>query len=143
MNINVKLFEDKFMPIRAHESDAGADLKVRVTTHLPQLTRVLVPTGVYVEIPYRYVGFLVPRSSLSKNDIIMANSIGVIDADYRGELMVPLLYIGTNEFGTTVEENVRIAQLLVVPVALPKFIRINELSDTTRGEGGFGSTGTK
>jgi dUTP pyrophosphatase len=143
MNINVKLFEDKFVPIRAHESDAGADLKVRITTHLPKLTRVLVPTGVHVEIPYGYVGFLVPRSSLSKNDIIMANSIGVIDADYRGELMVPLVYIGTNEFGTTVEENVRIAQLLVMPVALPKFIRVNELSDTVRGEGGFGSTGTK
>jgi dUTP pyrophosphatase len=57
--------------------------------------------------------------------------------------MVPLVYIGTNEFGTTVEENVRIAQLLVMPVALPKFIRVNELSDTVRGEGGFGSTGTK
>lgn len=139
--IRTVLDRESLLPIRAYDTDAGADLKARDTVWLKQFTRTLVPTGVRVEIPSGYVGLLVPRSSLSKKEIILSNSVGIIDASYRGELLVALTYIGTNESGCTIITEDRIAQLLIVPIALPKFIQVHDLEDTARGVGGFGSTG--
>lgn len=141
MPLNVKLHNDACEPKRAHPSDAGADLVARHAVWLDRHKRTLVPTGVFVEIPVGYVGLLVPRSSLSKNSIIMTNSVGIIDSDYRGEIMASLMYIGDNEHGYTIVTGDRIVQLIMVPIWLPKFNIVDELSETSRGHGGFGSTG--
>lgn len=138
-------------PLRAHPTDAGLDLAAREEVLLDVRKRVLVSTGVQVRIPKGYVGLLVPRSSLSKNNIILTNSCGVIDSDYRGELLVSLMYLGNPETGIGIEDHrhisrgERIAQLLVVPIALPEVKVVYEddedWNNTERGTGGFGSTG--
>lgn len=139
--LKTKILTDKCKPNRAYPSDAGADLIARNHTWLQKDKRTLVPTGVYVEIPTGYVGILAPRSSLSKNNIIMTNSVGIIDSSYRGELMASLMYIGDNEYGYTISAGERIVQLIVMPIILPIFNIVDELSTTDRGQGGFGSTG--
>ena len=140
-SIEVQLDDKKYMPSRAHASDAGADLFVKQTNWLAPFKRTLVPTGVRVSIPVGYVGLLIPRSSLSKCEIILSNSVGVIDSDYRGEILVALTYIGSNEHGVSVTSGDKIAQLLIVPIMLPEFIEVDKLEDTVRGSNGFGSTG--
>ena len=109
--------------------------------------RVLVGTGVRVRIPEDHVGLLFPRSSLSKFGVQMTNSVGVIDSDYRGEIMASLMYNGTTGWNAyVIPKHERIVQLVVVPV--PHFVtKIDEHSteeqwnNTARGTGGFGSTG--
>lgn len=127
-------------PIRAFPTDAGADLSVQITTILPKGVRVLVPTGVKVSIPEGYVGLLVPRSSISKTHITMANSVGVIDSTYRGMIMAALVYDGPKE-EFVLDAGVKIVQLLIMPVALPHYVEVVHLAETVRGESGFGSTG--
>lgn len=139
--INIKVDSAECMPIRAHKYDAGADLVAKRYTVLDRNIRTLVPTGVYTEIPEGFVGLLFPRSSLSKNKIVMTNSVGVIDSEYRGEILASLMYIGDRDF-EVIEQYTRIVQLVVVPVLLPEFNTVDELTDTFRGSGGFGSTGT-
>lgn len=139
------------LPVRAHPTDAGADLVATEDTLMTKGFRVLVKTGVSVKIPKGYVGLLVPRSSLSKRNIIMTNSIGVIDSDYRGEIMASLEYCGKrpSEFmapdyidHTHIDAGERIVQLLIVPIVLAEFVPFEgEWNDTERGSGGFGSTG--
>jgi dUTP pyrophosphatase len=136
------IWEEGCEPTRANPSDAGADLVSKERVLLFSKERTLVKTGVKVEIPVGHVGLLFPRSSLSKQDIIMTNSVGVIDSDYRGELMASLMYIG-DESGVWIGQGDRIVQLVVVPIVLPKFKLVETLDTTARGEGGFGSTGTK
>jgi dUTP pyrophosphatase len=138
--MKIKVDNSQCIPKRAHSLDAGADLIAKELTWMPKYTRVLVKTGVYVEIQPGYVGLLVPRSSLSKNDIIMTNSVGVIDSEYRGEIMASLMYTGIMD-NYCIQQGTKIVQLLVVPIALPEFEVVNELNDTARGVGGFGSTG--
>lgn len=138
--INYKLLTEGCEPKRAHATDAGADLMCSNSIYLPQGERTLVPTGVSVEIPSGYVGLLIPRSSLSKEGITMTNSIGVIDAEYRGEIFASLMYNG--EFVEKyLAKFTKIVQLVIMPIALPKFNKTEELSKTIRGSGGFGSTG--
>lgn len=137
----IKVAREDLIPNRAFPSDAGADLVAKDTVWLQPFKRTLVPTGVHVEIPIGYVGLLFPRSSLSKQNIVMTNSVGVIDADYRGEIMASLMYIGNNESGEHVLQGERIVQLVMVPIMLPRFVTVDELSETERGKGGFGSTG--
>jgi len=138
--IYIQLENPNNIPFRANPSDAGADLCAKEDTYLLKNTRTLVKTGVRIEIPVGYVGLLVPRSSLSKHNIIMTNSVGVIDASYRGEIMASLMYIGElPEY--TIYKDERIVQLLIMPIILPGFIPISKLSETPRGAGGFGSTG--
>lgn len=149
--LEVRLGSYDNIPKRAHPTDAGLDLAARDEVTLDVRKRVLVKTGVQVRIPKGYVGLLVPRSSLSKNNIILTNSCGVIDSDYRGELLVSLMYLGTpDNFGNIedhrhISKGERIAQLLIVPIALPSVKVIYEddedWNDTARGTGGFGSTG--
>lgn len=147
----VKLSNANCMPKRAHPTDAGADLVSREDVFLSKGKRTLIPTGVFVEIPHGYVGLLVPRSSLSKRNIVMTNSVGIIDAEYRGEIMASLMYLGDNssdfasdthqDSGGYIAKYERIVQLVIVPVLLADFTVVDELSDTVRGTGGFGSTG--
>lgn len=136
----------ELLPQRANPTDAGLDLKCRETTQLPHNVRVLVGTGVSVKIPQGFVGLLVARSSLSKKGIILANGVGVIDSDYRGEIMAPLVYIPMSQNPTAMQElqkDERIVQLVVMPISLCKPIEYQGDSwiDTERGLGGFGSTG--
>ena len=130
------------LPVYSSELAAGADLyaclesEVRI---LPGET-ALIPTGIAVAISAGYGGFVFARSGLSvKMGLAPANKVGVIDADYRGEILVSLY----NQSGQvrTVKGGDRIAQLVVLPVATADFVEVEELSETTRGAGGFGSTG--
>lgn len=142
--LEVRLERSELEPERAHLTDAGLDLRSKVEVTLARGNRALVGTGVQVRIPVGYVGLLIPRSSLSKKYIVMLNSVGVIDADYRGELMACLQYTGTQDW-MIIDKNERIVQLIIVPIALPEvLVRYQDeynWNDTARGTGGFGSTG--
>lgn len=101
---------------------------------------MLVRTGLVVEIPPGWYGLLVPRSGLaSKRGLTLANSPGIIDADYRGEVMVALINMG--DHGFQVDKHMRIAQLIICPYLHVAVDEVQEISDTDRGNGGFGSTG--
>lgn len=142
--LEVRVERDELTPTRAHPTDAGLDLRSKVECVLSRGNRTLVGTGVRVKVPVGYVGFLIPRSSLSKKGIIVLNSVGVIDADYRGEIMACLQYTGTQDW-VVIDKNERIVQLVIVPIALvdvlPRYVSEEEWNDTERGTGGFGSTG--
>lgn len=145
--MKTKLDHPACMPVRANPTDAGLDLRCKQTTTLQVGIRTLVGTGVYVKIPRGYVGLLFPRSSLSKQGITMTNSVGVIDADYRGEIMASLQFNGLpgNPNEIEVPAGERIVQLVVVPI-LSVVPDVGDWSDdlwfdTNRGAGGFGSTG--
>ena len=143
-DLEVRLERSDLEPTRANPTDAGLDLRSKEEVHLEIGKRTLVGTGVQVKIPVGYVGFLIPRSSLSKRSIGMTNSIGVIDSDYRGEIMASLIYWGTEAEGV-IAKGERIVQLVIVPIALPEvLVRYQDdedWNDTARGTGGFGSTG--
>ena len=100
----------------------------------------MIPTGLAMELPTGYVGLIFARSSMGvKRDLAPANKVGVVDSDYRGEFMVALHNHGSRE--QRVENGERIAQLVIAPVFTPGFTEVQQLSDTARGTGGFGSTG--
>jgi dUTP pyrophosphatase len=129
------------LPKRAHPTDAGADLYSVDNFHLIPGAKNLFDTGVAVAIPEGFVGLIFNRSSQGKSGIKLANSVGVIDSDYRGNLKV-LLENQSEDFTYVVEAGVtKIAQLVVVPILLPEFKEYDSLDSTQRGTGGFGSTG--
>ena len=133
------LVEDKaFLPKRANPSDAGADLMSVEDLEIYPGEQKLVGTGVAVKIPQGYAGFVFNRSSQGKKGITMPHSVGVIDADYRGEIKVLLKNISEDPY--KIQRGDRIAQLVIMPVLIPEFTDI--WNDTQRGTGGFGSTGT-
>ena len=131
------------IPHYQSEDAAGMDLHAAVERPLvvsPGDT-ALVPCGFAMAIPTGYEAQVRPRSGLAtKHGITMPNAPGTIDADYRGEVMVPLINLGREEF--TVEPDMRIAQMVIAPVARVRILEVEELSETARGTGGFGSTGT-
>lgn len=138
--MKIKLLDEKCLPLKAHTYDAGYDLKARKETSVfPQDTE-FIPTGVCVEIPSGYVGLLFPRSSISKTPLRMANSCGVIDSGFTGEIKVPLYNTSEVEI-RDIEQYDKIAQLVIVPCMNFELEQVDELDDTERGEGGFGSTG--
>lgn len=125
------------LPQRAHPTDAGADLFSLGTHEIYPGEQKLVDTGVAVKIPRGFVGLIYNRSSQGKKGITIPHSVGVIDADYRGNLMVLLKNIGEDPY--KIESGDRVAQLVIQPVVLTEFV--DSWNDTTRGTGGFGSTG--
>jgi dUTP pyrophosphatase len=125
------------LPQRAHPSDAGADLFSNEHCEIYPGEQKLVDTGVAVKIPRGFAGFIYNRSSQGKRGITIPHSVGVIDADYRGNLKVLLKNISEDPYVITVGD--RIAQLVVQRVELPTFR--DAWNDTQRGTGGFGSTG--
>jgi dUTP pyrophosphatase len=125
------------LPERAHPSDAGADLFSNEHCEIYPGEQKLVDTGVAVKIPRGFAGFIYNRSSQGKRGITIPHSVGVIDADYRGNLKVLLKNISEDPYVITVGD--RIAQLVVQRVELPTFR--DAWNDTQRGTGGFGSTG--
>lgn len=139
-----KINENAIIPTYGTKYSAGADLyalldsKIEIKPH----ETVFVHTGISVEIPEGYCGLIFARSSMgAKRGLAPANKVGVIDSDYRGEIMVALH--NHSEIAQTVDQGERIAQLAIVPFLKAEFEVADELSDTTRGAGGFGSTGTK
>ena len=139
-----KLRENAQMPTYGSEYAAGADMYAAIdeaVTIEPNETK-FIPTGLAFEIPEGYAGFIYARSGLaSKKGLAPANKVGVVDADYRGEVMVALHNHGTE--AQTVEAGERIAQMIIAPFITANFIFSDELDDTVRGAGGFGSTGRK
>ena len=139
-----KLSNDAIIPTYGSADAAGADLYANIEdneTFLPHETK-LIKTGIAMAIPKGLVGLVFARSGLaSKRGLAPANKVGVIDADYRGEIMVALHNHTSEE--KTIEKNERIAQIAFIPYIKGNFNVVEELSETARGEGGFGSTGTR
>ena len=135
-----RLHDGATVPTRAYEGDAGLDLAACERVELGPGERASVGTGLTVAIPDGHAGFVQPRSGLAaRHGITILNTPGLIDAGYRGELRVVLLNTDRSE-RFVVEPGMRIAQLVVVPVALPKPTEVSELPDSERGEKGFGSS---
>ena len=139
-----KLSPDAKLPVYGSENAAGADLYalceniVRIGAN----ETAIVHTGIAAEIPTGYVGMIFARSGLAtKKGLAPANKVGVIDSDYRGEIRVALH--NHSKYEQTIEPYERVAQLVILPYAFARFEETEELSQTGRGEGGFGSTGTK
>ncbi len=129
------------LPTYAHPGDAGADLVAAEGVTLAPGQRALVGTGVRIALPEGFAAFVVPRSGLAaKHGITIVNSPGTVDAGYRGEIKVSLLNTDTENAYEVVPGD-RIAQMIVMPVTQVTFVPVDELPDSTRGEGGFGSTG--
>jgi dUTP pyrophosphatase len=129
------------VPAYAHPGDAGADLVAAEAVRLEPGQRALVPTGVRIALPEGHAAFVVPRSGLAaKHGITIVNAPGTVDAGYRGEIKVSLLNTDSSS-AYDVAVGDRIAQLIVMPVARANFIPVDELEESTRGTGGFGSTG--
>ena len=143
MNVNVrKLSENARLPVYGSPCAAGADLYAAEGAEIPAGETVFLHTGIAVELPQGTVGLVYARSGLAcRQDLAPANKVGVIDSDYRGEVMVALHNHGAHP--RRVEAGERIAQLVVAPYYTVSFTEAEQLSDTARGEGGFGSTGNK
>ena len=143
MNINIKkLHPDAILPRYGSADAAGADLcSIEEATLAPGETK-LIHTGLAMAIPQGYGGFIFARSGLAtKRGLAPANKVGVIDADYRGEIMVALFNQSGEE--QAILKGERIAQLVLLPCPQAEFTLCDELEETDRGQGGFGSTGRK
>lgn len=139
-----KLNGNAIVPAYGSEFAAGADLYACLENEItvePHRT-VLIPTGIAIELPVGYAGLIYARSGLAtKKGLAPANKVGVVDCDYRGEVKVALH--NHSEVPQVVAAGERVAQLVITPYLTAEFIEKDELSDTVRGAGGFGSTGTK
>jgi dUTP pyrophosphatase len=134
-----RLRPDAHIPEAAYDGDAGLDLAACDHVALGAGERAVVSTGVAVEIPEGYAGFVQPRSGLAaRHGIGIVNSPGLIDSGYRGEIRVVLLNTGVEPF--SIEPGMRIAQLVVVPVAAVRLVEVDELAASDRGIRGFGSS---
>lgn len=125
------------IPTYAKEGDAGMDLTCVGLTVTQKYTEY--NTGLAIEIPEGYVGLVFPRSSVSEKDLVLANSVGVIDSMYRGEVKVRFKRVGDMPFDTYFIGD-KVAQIIIIPYPHIRFEEVEELSTTERGEGGFGST---
>lgn len=136
MNVKIKRLNDKaILPTKAHATDAGYDLYASSCHYEDGMLHY--GTGIAVEIPEGYVGLVFPRSSIANTHLTLSNSVGVIYSGYRGEVMAKFRKGGSR--GYHVGE--RIAQLIIIPYLEVTFEEVDELSDSDRGEGGYGSTG--
>ncbi len=134
-----KLHPDAVIPKYAKESDAGLDL---VATSIKENTtfQITYGLGIALEIPEGFVGLVFPRSSIRNTELMLSNSVGVIDAGYRGELQATFNKSnGLDSISYKVGD--RVCQIIIIPYPPIEFEEVNELSNTERGEGGFGSTG--
>lgn len=131
------------VPAYAHPGDAGADLHSAQSLVIEPGRRATVGTGVSIALPDGYVGFVVPRSGLAmRSGISIVNSPGTVDAGYRGEIRITLLNTDLDE-PFVIEVGDRIAQLIIAPVSRAQFVPVATLPGSSRGDGGFGSTGLR
>lgn len=162
MQIKVKLTDGASLPVHAKAGDAGMDLTSRQTVEIAPGGTVKVGTGVWMEIPDGYYGEIVPRSGMaSKRGVTIANTPGTIDSGYRGEIMLPLhnmapshVWVETdperhfwtllpNNEKVVIEQGERVAQIIIKKYEKIECVEVDSLSDTERGDGGFGSTGRR
>lgn len=152
MEVKIKrLYEDSLIPTKAHATDAGYDLYAHSKSY-DNDGNVVYGCGVAMEIQQGYVGLVFPRSSNARKDLILSNSVGVIDSGYRGEIMLKfkqtpqefadasgtfVTYQYTKDYGL----GERIGQIIIMPYPEIEFIEVDELSDSERGAGGYGSSG--
>jgi dUTP pyrophosphatase len=144
--MTIKIINKSQHPLPNYETiaSAGMDLRADLTAPitLVPLGRVIVKTGLFIELPIGYEAQVRPRSGLAiKKGITVLNSPGTVDADYRGEIGVILVNLSNEDF--IIENGERIAQLIIAKHERAEWIEVQELSETSRGEGGFGSTGVK
>lgn len=136
MQVKIKRLNDKaIVPTKAHATDAGYDLYASSCHYENGL--VCYGTGIAVEIPQGYVGLVFPRSSIANTHLALSNSVGVIDSGYRGEIKAKFRKGGTRGYNV----GDRIAQLIIMPYPEVTFEEVEELSDSDRGTGGYGSSG--
>ena len=150
MQIKIKkLYEDSILPTKAHTTDAGYDLYAHSKSYDDD-GNVVYGSGVAMEIPQGYVGLVFPRSSNAKKDLILSNSVGVIDSGYRGEVLFkfkPSCVIEKQDLAYLPESiakyeiGERIGQIIIMPYPEVEFVEVDELSDSDRGDGGYGSSG--
>ena len=144
MKIKIINISNHALPHYETNASAGMDLRAHLATPvtLKPLERMIIKTGLFLEIPVGYEAQIRPRSGLAaKKGITVLNTPGTIDADYRGEIGVILVYLSQDPF--VVNDGERIAQMVIASHERAEWHEVKELSQTTRGEGGFGSTGTQ
>lgn len=137
-----RLPHNKILPKYQTQGSAGMDLCAAIEKPilLKPLERKLIPTGLKIELEHGYEAQMRPRSGLSiKHGITLINCVGTIDEDYRGEVCIPIVNLSNEDY--TIQPNERIAQIIIARVEQGKIEIVTELSNTSRGEGGFGSTG--
>lgn len=144
--MKVKIINKSKHPLPHYETTASAGMDLRANIDQPitlkSLERAIVPTGIFMELPVGYEAQVRPRSGLAaKKGISVLNAPGTVDADYRGEVGVILVNLSTEDF--VVEDGERIAQMVIAKHERSEWIEVEELSETSRGAGGFGSTGTQ
>lgn len=141
MKINVKLTEGATMPAYSKEGDAGLDFVASDVEYTDLYTEY--KTGVHLEIPCGFVGLMFPRSSCSNYCQILSNCVGVIDSNYRGEIKFRFktVHFGSLAHLKTYQKGDKIGQLIVIPIPKVELVQVDELSETERGEQGFGSSG--
>lgn len=138
LNVKLKKLNSKaIVPSYAHDGDAGMDLTA--TSKWFEGNKVCYGIGIAMEIPYGYVGLIFPRSSISKQDLLLSNAVGVIDSIYRGEIIVKFEMTDTREKNYQIGD--RVAQIIIIPYPKVKFDEVENLNNSTRNDGGFGSTG--
>jgi len=136
-----RLDPDLPIPRHAHPGDGGVDLYAAEPATLLPGERTMMPTGIAIAIPDGYAGLVVPRSGLAaRSGISIVNAPGLVDSGYRGELKVILVNLGQET--VELERGDRVAQLVIVAVETQEYVEVDELPDSSRGEGGFGSTGS-
>jgi len=144
MNIKIINKSNHELPHYETIASAGMDLRANInkTITLKPLERTIVKTGLFIELPIGFEAQVRPRSGLAtKKGITVLNAPGTVDADYRGEIGVILVNLSSEDF--TIENGERVAQLVIAKHERAEWVQVEELSDTSRGTGGFGSTGTK
>lgn len=144
MTIKIINHSSHKLPHYETEASAGMDLRANLAENitLKPLERAIIKTGLYIELPLGYEAQVRPRSGLAaKRGISVLNAPGTIDADYRGEIGVILVNLSNEDF--TIENGERVAQLVIAKHERAEWIEVDSLSETERGSGGFGSTGTK
>lgn len=144
--MTIKIINKSQHPLPNYETIASAGMDLRADLDAPitltPLARTIVKTGLFIELPIGYEAQVRPRSGLAiKKGITVLNSPGTVDADYRGEIGVILVNLSNEDF--VIENGERIAQLIIAKHERAEWIEVQELSETSRGEGGFGSTGVK
>lgn len=135
--MKVKLDEGAYMPVRAHKADAGLDLRSPIDFTLEAGKSVIIDSGVHVEIPYGCVGMLKSKSGLNVKYGVVSE--GVIDCGYTGSIVVKLYNNGDQDL--EFQRGAKFTQLVIVPVVYQDLVRVDDLDDSERGDGGFGSTG--
>ena len=142
--VKIKVLEgcEELFPRKAHDDDAAYDLRSRVDMELEPQISTLVPAGFKIELPVGFEAQIRPRSGLAlKSNLMLTNSPGTVDAGYRGEVGVIMFNAGREKFA--IKRGDRIAQMVIAKLPEVELIAVDELGETLRGDGGFGSTGRK